>query len=583
VIIQSLTAENILKYRRLDLRDLPEHGLIAISGQNESGKSTIGETICFALFGRTFSLDQDEINKLILWGENRCSVTMTFREQDGESFSITRSLDMEGNQSARLWRLADPDNPMATGKEAVDKALFALTAYGYDEFIESFYLAQREITSPQPHSMTLKTIAGLSTLEKGAFMVEGEMHRDEDEVASMQAELSLQQDELTGLDLDPDHLDNLVNEKSRADQEQEHLAERINHYESTLEEYSRVYPKLVGHNTTRGRLSFWLSLNSLMLLTLVSAWLLMTIQPNLKQSWLDIFSPYLPDGIGWLLLPAIPIGLLLKSYNTSIRRLRLPGVALGAALLDHEQNQGLDNELLLQSEKLAQQANESSLEGAALSVEMQPLLTHLKTSLEENRTRSEGLDEPILEEEKRREQATALELRIVELEGIIEDRTRHNQARRISIELLAGACTHLSRRFNHVIREHVGMTLPLFTEDRYEHLQIEDDMTIQVFSNEKRGYLDLDEISSGTQRQIMLAVRLALSQELACRRVGSNQFLILDEPFAFFDQERTINSLGVLPELSTDLPQIFVTSQVFPEGSDFQREIACSRDTTELR
>jgi len=108
-------------------------------------------------------------------------------------------------------------------------------------------------------------------------------------------------------------------------------------------------------------------------------------------------------------------------------------------------------------------------------------------------------------------------------------------------------------------------------------------MTIQVFSNEKRGYLDLDEISSGTQRQIMLAVRLALSQELASRRIDSNQFLILDEPFAFFDQERTINSLAVLPALSEDLPQIFVTSQVFPEGSSFQHKIACSRDTTELQ
>ena len=46
-----------------------------------------------------------------------------------------------------------------------------------------------------------------------------------------------------------------------------------------------------------------------------------------------------------------------------------------------------------------------------------------------------------------------------------------------------------------------------------------------------------------------------------------------------FDQERTINSLAVLPELSEDLPQIFVTSQVFPAGSKFQQEIVCKRET----
>ena len=127
------------------------------------------------------------------------------------------------------------------------------------------------------------------------------------------------------------------------------------------------------------------------------------------------------------------------------------------------------------------------------------------------------------------------------------------------------------------------MTLPLFTEKRYEHLEIDNDMTIRVFSNEKRGYLDLDEISIGTQRQIMLAVRLALSQELVSKRVKSHQFLILDEPFAFFDRERTINSLSVLPEVSENLPQIFVTSQVFLRGSQFQRKITCKRETRILK
>ncbi len=583
MIIQNLKAANILKYKKLDLQDIPEHGLIAVSGQNESGKSTIGETVCFALFGRTFSLDQDDISKLIRWGENRCTVTMTFMENNGESFSISRSLDIEGNHSASLWRTDDPENPIANGKEAVDKAIYELTAYGYDEFVESFYLAQREITSPHPHSVTLKTIAGLSTLEKSASIIENEMQQAESNIASMRTELSQQQDELLMLGVDPEHLGNLISEKNHADQEQQRLSQRVDHYESTLKEYSRVHPKLIRRNTTHGRLSFWLGMISIMLIVLVSAWLLMLIQPNLKQTWLDLFTPYVPHGIWWAILPAIPLGMLLKSYNTSIRNLRLPGVALGAALLDHDENQGLPEELLQQCKTMAQQANTSTLDGAMLNDEMQPLLENLKSRQEANATRSKELTEPISKEEKRRDQATALEKRIKKLEGDINTSTERNQAQRIAIELLAGASRHLSRRFNHVIREHVGMTLPLFTENRYEHLQIDDDMTIQVFSNEKRDYLDLDEISSGTQRQIMLAVRLALSQELASRRVGSDQFLILDEPFAFFDQERTTNSLNVLPELSKDLPQIFVTSQVFPAGSSFQREIVCRRDAIELQ
>ena len=74
MILTSLRAENVLKYERLTLDRLPAQGLVAISGYNESGKSSIGETICFALFGRTFSLDPAHIAKIVRWGETRCTI-----------------------------------------------------------------------------------------------------------------------------------------------------------------------------------------------------------------------------------------------------------------------------------------------------------------------------------------------------------------------------------------------------------------------------------------------------------------------------------------------------------------------------
>ena len=65
MIINALRARNVLKYGYLELKGLPAKGMIAISGLNESGKSTIGETICFALFSQTFSLDPQHITKVI--------------------------------------------------------------------------------------------------------------------------------------------------------------------------------------------------------------------------------------------------------------------------------------------------------------------------------------------------------------------------------------------------------------------------------------------------------------------------------------------------------------------------------------
>jgi exonuclease SbcC len=128
----------------------------------------------------------------------------------------------------------------------------------------------------------------------------------------------------------------------------------------------------------------------------------------------------------------------------------------------------------------------------------------------------------------------------------------------------------------------VGKTLPLFTEGRYEHLQIDEDLTVRAFSNEKRDFINLEEISSGTQRQIMLAVRLALSQELVNRTGIGRQFLFLDEPFAFFDQERTQSALNVLPKLSEQITQIWIAAQQFPQEPSFKFTILCDREQQSL-
>jgi exonuclease SbcC len=88
--------------------------------------------------------------------------------------------------------------------------------------------------------------------------------------------------------------------------------------------------------------------------------------------------------------------------------------------------------------------------------------------------------------------------------------------------------------------------------------------------------MDLDEISSGTQRQIMLAVRLALSQKLVNSVIQGPQMLFLDEPFAFFDESRTASALAVLPEVSGDFTQIWVTSQTFPAASRFDIYVECT-------
>ena len=195
-----------------------------------------------------------------------------------------------------------------------------------------------------------------------------------------------------------------------------------------------------------------------------------------------------------------------------------------------------------------------------------------------------AIDQAIEEETERVQQAVALHEVIDSLgSGKLEMLDRIAQ-RMLAIELLEGAARQSSRHFNRDIRELVGSTLPLFTAGRYEHLKISEALSVQVFSAEKRDFLDLDEVSSGTQRQIMLALRLALSEKLLKRAVKGQQFAFLDEPFAFFDAGRTRKALEALNERRGDITQIWIVAQSFPEGVQlpFAANINCGREFDSL-
>jgi exonuclease SbcC len=170
--------------------------------------------------------------------------------------------------------------------------------------------------------------------------------------------------------------------------------------------------------------------------------------------------------------------------------------------------------------------------------------------------------------------------RRAEVEQKITERMR-------GVELLGGAIEHLAGHFNRDVKELVGRLLPLFTDGRYQHLQIDEGLKVRVFSNEKRDFMDLDEVSSGTQRQVMLALRLALSQKLLSRTVKGRQFAFLDEPFAFFDDERTCSALQALTKLGDDMSQVWIVAQGFPSDCEvrFDTHVHCDRssDTLEVR
>lgn len=648
MIISDISAANILKYAELELHDLPEKGIIAIEGPNESGKSTIGEIICFALFGQTFSLGRDSLEKLIRWGETHCSVTVRFRTGGEAHYEIARFLDRDGNQGARLNKVGEEDEPVARGTEAVENALYELLGYGYEEFIESFYLAQREITTPHPHSYAVKTMAGLSTLEyvagEYADEIEAESqssHADEQEKADVQQDLE-------ELDIQPGLLAALKSQRDALNARESEAKQWMEELRQSSVDYQENVPRMRAAASARARARLLGFIVFLVAAALLAGWGLLSQMPEhgISRSLAGLLSANVPQwseqqlpillyaGIGFsllFLLLWVRVSVLKGRISTlaavaqalagklaELPRAAVPETSAETAGAAPDAEAGADEQVVT----LAQEANSGETadtgvagsEGEATDrqTETAPLepLRPDDAEIEQARVRIAAsqaeatevrnlvdrilawlnadshlrqadivrLQVGVVDEQARIDKAEQLQQILEACEQKLSDHAERIRLRELAGELLQGAARHLSRRFNRDLRDLVGRTLPLFTENRYEHLQIDENLDVRAFSSEKRDFMGLDEISSGTQRQIMLAVRLALSQKLVNSTVHGKQFIFLDEPFAFFDQERTRSALKVLRELSDEITQIWVVAQTFPAEQTFDLPIACARE-----
>ncbi len=743
MIIKHLTATNFLKYARLTLKDLPAQGLIAISGANESGKTAIVETLCFALFGRTFSLPPENLHRAIRWGETHAWVELDFQARDAQSYTVTRGLTLEGKQGVRLAHQGS-QTVLVKGTTAVNQRIIELCGFDYRTLVDTVYLAQRENIAPPSPAQTIKAIAGISELEQVGHALEQEsathLHAIatvREQMAGLSAQLDTLQDveaTVTRLEADAVQLDTsdaqlqtnisalqqldtqLAQSLQLLDQQAQRIAQgdlartaaqwrtQFTDLSDTLEQ-TRIRansnptlpPATLGVRLfqlitqARERLAGYMRLQDLATAcrarltaqvsdtgaTSASAALperhagieraLQATRRSRRRTYfglgLTLLLAGLAGGAGWLLtndtlltLSAQVLALcqqLYPAWNTAQHSPWLLGSGGGFGLLAllllwRELSLGRSIAALrVSSSELAQQIatareqrdllenfdaytvpdglmtldkmHDSEIRyevqhyvrgiGGAFAVldawdrfrgELQIALrsafaefdqrrmdlreaVHNQTAERELlRTQLEQLNLALGKARERRSQANQLLLLLSTLQHSVNTQERAVSVRRQSLELLRGACGETARRFNTDLRRFMGRIMPRLTLDRYHYLQLDDQLDVNVFSNEKHDFVTLGELSTGTQRQVMLALRLALAEALAEGSGTGQQSLLLDEPFAFFDAERIHQALATLPTISERLTQIWLVSQDFPADAQFNLHIHCQREDTSL-
>ncbi len=147
--IRSVKLVNFRSHRSTDLRF--SDGLVAIIGPNGSGKTSLLEAICYALFPDTIRLKRDE---LIRSGSNTMRVELEF-ESEGRLYKVIRETSRGDSPRARLL-IFDGDRwkVIQTGQRDVTKSVGDIIGISKEVFTGAVYIKQGEISSLvdlQPH------------------------------------------------------------------------------------------------------------------------------------------------------------------------------------------------------------------------------------------------------------------------------------------------------------------------------------------------------------------------------------------------------------------------------------------------
>src|SRR5581483_3945163 len=155
VIIRSIKAQGFMKYEDLELADLPK-GAIAVEGENEAGKTTLGEAVAFGLFGRTVRTEETDPAQAIHWDSDKAATTIEFELLNGDGaanpelahrqegvYKIERTIERGGHAEARLY--APNGQLLGSTHREVARALQRVLGFSFPEFRYSFYVAQKEL------------------------------------------------------------------------------------------------------------------------------------------------------------------------------------------------------------------------------------------------------------------------------------------------------------------------------------------------------------------------------------------------------------------------------------------------------
>ncbi|MCB8926347.1 MAG: SMC family ATPase [Ardenticatenaceae bacterium] len=204
MIPTKLEISNFLSYRETAVLQFDGIHLACISGANGAGKSSILDSITWALFGQSRSRsDDDLVNRLSVIDDKAAEVSLEF-ELEGTLYKVTRSkrrgkttqLDLQIGAGDGTWKTLT-EGKLRDTQEAIE----ALLRMNYDTFINASFLLQGkadEFTTKTPNRRKeiLADLLGVSVWEQYRELAANRRKQEESQLALLDAHIAEIEEEL---------------------------------------------------------------------------------------------------------------------------------------------------------------------------------------------------------------------------------------------------------------------------------------------------------------------------------------------------------------------------------------------------
>jgi DNA repair exonuclease SbcCD ATPase subunit len=152
----------------------------------------------------------------------------------------------------------------------------------------------------------------------------------------------------------------------------------------------------------------------------------------------------------------------------------------------------------------------------------------------------------------------------------LQRRARVHEAALRGIERAEAATTALTTRY---VERRVNATIGRMTGGRYRRVAIDDaSLAVRVFAADRNDWVPIQALSDGTAEQLLLAARIGL---LGFVTGGQLPPLLLDDPFAGYDDVRAARSFDLLRDLAAGQQIVYLAaSNRFDAAGDAVVELA---------